>query len=214
MSLTVAQMRELLGLAPDVPDSEVVQSYGAWLNNEEGAISGVEPLTLDDAKAHLRVLDDSEDGLIGQKLEDAIEWVEGRTGHILRRRTIVEHFSSFDRLRLDAWPIVSIDEVEYVGADYLTGLLTADDLALQLRVRPARVKLRRGVATPALDDGDDAITIRATAGYEPGAVPGRLRQAVLLILAGLYADRETGGMAGDVERAAASLCARFERVTV
>lgn len=173
-------------------------------------------ITVEEARQHVRVLDESENGWIETNLKGAIEWVEGLTGHIFEERTVTESFSGFSRIRLNSYPIKDLIEVSYVAANYLDDSIDPDDLRLigggLGEPRPGRLARLDRSAWPSVCDAG-VVTIKLTAGYPtPAEIPGPLKQAALLYLAGLYNDRETGGLAGEVEKAATRLCAPFASV--
>lgn len=207
--MTIEEMRAILGLASDVPDADVAQAYAEYLLGE-GAPEELLPLA--SIKAYLRIDGDDEDPTLLDLRAAAIEWVESWTGHLLTRRTTVEGFDGFARIALDAWPIVSVDSVGYLDS---AGVATTVDPAAYRLVavaRPARVVLNVGRAWPVAQRGDDMVTVTVTAGYATAdAVPRQLRQAAMMIVAGLYENREVGGLSADVERAATSLCRSYRR---
>lgn len=84
--------------------------------------SSVEPITLAEAKKHLRVDSSADNALIEDAIVSAREWVEGYTGVLLTRRTVTERISAFaDHTKLRAWPIAAGLPLTLVYRD------TADD---------------------------------------------------------------------------------------
>ena len=172
-----------------------------------------EPLSLDQAKAQLRVLDDEEDAAITSAIVDARGWIEDYTGLILTRREVVEVVPAFgDRLR--AWPIASIDGVAYLDTAGVETILPTVDYFAQIARRPARLS---ATAWPSIYGGS-TVEVTMTAGFAtPEAVEAyspNLMRAMRILVAGFYNDRETGGLAGDVDVAAKRLCRNLKRWTV
>ena len=164
-----------------------------------------ELITVDEAKAHLRVDGDDENGLIGDIIVDARGWIESYTGLILTRRTVKEVLPRFTS-RLRSWPIETIDAVSYVDGDGVLQLLDAALYVPQLAARPGALL---GRSWPSLYRGS-RITVDLTAGFasvaEVKEFAPNLMRAMLLLIAGFYHDREAGGLGADVEKSAKSLC--------
>lgn len=169
-----------------------------------------EPLTLDDAKAQLRILDDDENAVIEAAIIDARGWIEGYTGLILTRREVVEVLAEFGG-KIRAWPIASIDGVAYIDLDGAEAVLDPSAYFSQIARRPARLAAK---AWPRIYSGS-TVEVTMTAGFASpeavGAFSPNLMRAMRLLVAGFYRDRETGGLAGDVVTAATRLCRPFKR---
>lgn len=171
-----------------------------------------EPLTLAQAKAQCRIVNDtSEDALVTSYIKAAREFVENATGHILVRREIVEQrdgFGSF--LELHRRPILSDSvEVSYVDTDG-TAQDYADFVAFTDRF-PARVFPEMGGSWPSVGEYG-GVTVTYTAGYAPGEEPQALLQAMLLLIGHWYAHREgvnIGNIVQEVPLAVTSLCDQF-----
>lgn len=169
-----------------------------------------EPISLEDAKRQLRVLGTDEDEFITSAIEDARGWIESYTGLVLTRREVVEVLPSFSA-QLSTWPIASIDAVTYLDADEQEIVMPEADYFPQIARRPARLSAGNW---PAVKNGS-TIEVTMTAGFAtPDAVSAfspNLVRAMRILVAGFFADRETGGLAGDVEIAAKRLCRAFRR---
>lgn len=162
-----------------------------------------EPISLADAKAHLRALDDSEDNLIAGYIRAAREWVEDYTGHVLLRRLLTEEFQEFgDYLTLWHRPVISVEAVDYIDADGADAEF--EDFAFASGQYPMRVYPVSSF--PTLGD-NGAITATFVAGYADGEHPEPLLHAVKVILTGMFMHR--GGGWDDAEKAAKALCKNF-----
>ena len=151
-----------------------------------------EPVTLDQAKAHLKVDTSDDDALIAQLVTAARARAEWQTG----RAFVTQDWT----LWLDAWPLQGVVEIPLAPLQAVTSFTTyaCDDSATVLdtgkyRVdansEPGRVVLQPGVTLAALRD-INAIAITFTAGYgEAAAVPTPVAAAILQIVASLYAHR-------------------------
>jgi uncharacterized phiE125 gp8 family phage protein len=160
-----------------------------------------EPLSLDEAKLQARVVVNDEDVLIENLIVVARQWLEAITG-----RAFIDQVWT---LTLDAMPadgvivlprppLRSVISVSYVNA---AGVSTtwAAGTGYQVK-RPGGPFAERGQIAPAYgtsapttrSDTFDAVTVMFLAGYGTSAadVPRPLRQAVALLVAHLYANRE------------------------
>ncbi len=147
-----------------------------------------EPIELAQAKAHLRVTKDTENGLIEALIVAAREWVENFTGQVLVQREVTQRFGGWRGLTLHAWPIKA-DAV--VSASYVDKAGTTQNIAgarLLMGDVSAEVVLPAG-SYSALRDG--ALTVAVEAGYAtPEDVPQSLKQAMLLLIGAWYNQRE------------------------
>ncbi|HEX8555773.1 MAG TPA: phage head-tail connector protein [Sphingomonas sp.] len=167
------------------------------------------PVTLEDAKAQLRVeIDDTErDGEITRFIEDAAGWVERYTGHILIARDVTEQFRGFGGVKLRAWPVkpTAVPAVAYLDTGVPASIIGA---RLDVTRRPARV-LPPGHFYP-FRDAQQLFTVTIRAGYEDGdVIPTNLRRAMLVLISGYDADREGGDAFQLAEATARKLCADY-----
>ncbi|QUT04838.1 head-tail connector protein [Sphingobium phenoxybenzoativorans] len=167
-----------------------------------------EPLSLQQAKAHLRVDGDDEDDLISSCIVEARGWVEDYTGLILTSRAIVESVSAFDA-RLRAWPITTLETISYTDTDGLSQTLASADYTAQLTTRPARITAAPGVRFPALLP-NTRISVSLTAGFTDAAAmidfaPNLLR-AMKIMLTEYYDNRGAADGGNRAENVAKALC--------
>lgn len=153
-----------------------------------------EPLSLDDAKAHLRVDGTSEDDLIGDLIAAARAHVESRTGTRLVTQTVTirtDDWADLDRLPIG--PVQSITSVSYVDTDGQTQTLSTDIYEARLEgLEPSLVT--KFMQTWPQSRFGSLVTVTAVVGYgAAGSQPAETIHAIRLILADLYAHRETIG---------------------
>lgn len=163
-----------------------------------------EPVTLTEAKAHLRVSGASEDAWI----TDAITGARGHVEDLTRRRLITQkwrvyfdcfpgqgwldwrHWRYSEFVLPDLAPVSAIDNVKYI--DVNGALQTLDPVTYQLVAEsPARLTLAYAQSWPGIRGDREGVRVEATCGYgAAGAVPKRFKQAVYLMLAHWYEHRE------------------------
>lgn len=157
-----------------------------------------EPITLQEAKDHLRVDSTDDDALISAIIEAARQHLDGRDG-ILSRALMpqtwdysIDRFPDGDTIPLPLAPAQSITSVKYVDGNGVTQTMSASDYALSadLEWSPS-VRLGYNKTWPSTRDTYDAVTVRFVAGYASAAVvPAPLKAAILLLIGHLYENRE------------------------
>ena len=155
----------------------------------------VEPVTLAEAKAHLRVDGTVEDTLIASLIVTSRLHVEAALGLAL----ITQGWSWF----LDDWPagrevvlplrpVQSVTAVRLYAADETLQVIAADTYLLDGIGPPARLVRRGSSAWPRPTRVGNGIEIAFVAGYgnAPANVPAPIRQAILLLVAHWHEHRE------------------------
>lgn len=155
----------------------------------------VAPVSLDDAKAHVRVDSSFEDGYISGLIEAAVAHFDG-TG-VLGRAIITQTWAEWvgnspGSVRLPVGPFQSLTSIEYYDTD--NALQTADvaDFEVRLDGDFVRVLPKDGASWPGAYSRRDAIKITYVAGYGDAAtdVPASIRHAILLTVGHWYQNRE------------------------
>ena len=153
-----------------------------------GGDDGLDPVTLGEAKAHLRVSHAEDDTYITALVTAAREAIEDEYGLACLTQTVTATYRGpAAALEAPVGPVQSVTTVDRAddtgtGAD---AWLTAD-----LTVLGRRIAVSDGER---IGQGADTVTLVYPAGYgdDPADVPARLRQAILLWVADLYEYRTT-----------------------
>jgi len=154
------------------------------------------PVSLAEAKAHLRVDHDDQDELITAQIKAATAHFDGYTG-ILGRALVTQtwrqDFCRFaDRLPLPVSPVTAIVSVGYYDADNMQQTLDAGVYDLFADARGAYVSLQPGQVWPTTFNRAHAVSITFTAGFGAATdVPEPIRQAILLIVQRLFDGADT-----------------------
>lgn len=151
-----------------------------------------EPVTLGQAKAHLRVDGTDEDALIEALIKAARQDAENRLQRALLQSTWRLTLDAFPRalpndvIPLGWGPIISVSSVKYY--DPAGTLQTLDPSAYRL----ADSGIEPVTSWPASQARRGAVEITYLAGYgtDANAVPAPIVQWILLALGDLYANRE------------------------
>lgn len=139
-----------------------------------------EPVTLIEAKAHLRIDEDNLDESIIFQIESARQFVELTCNRALMDQTWEVTLPSFGSgyIPLPGGNVSAIDSIQYYDTDNVQQTLASSEYYPRLE-EPARVEPR--LTWPATFCRPDAVLITLSVGHEQAAdVPAPLRSAVLL----------------------------------
>jgi len=154
-----------------------------------------EPVTLEEAKSHLRVDASDDDTLIEGLITAARQYYEDVT----RRALITQTW----RLSLDRWPggseillprapLQSVTSVVYTDSDGTATTWSSDEYAVDADSEPGRVVLGYGYSWPSATLRTSLpIQITYEAGYgDADDVPEKIKQAIKLLVGHWYENRE------------------------
>lgn len=165
-------------------------------------------VSLDDAKAHLRVEHSQDDALIEALCEAATELIEGRQGWTRRAGGVqtwelrLDAFPCEREIELPLPPLRSVTFIKYLDVNDTEQTFSAANYTAHGRELFGEIELKWGSIWPVTSFQKSAVTIRFEAGYD--IPPARMRQAALITIAALYANRGDNG-AGDLPIAAERL---------
>lgn len=151
-----------------------------------------EPVSLSEAKAHLRVTDTGEDSLITSFIAAARGWVEDFTQRALITQTWDYKLDAFvGTMEIPLPPLQSVTSIKYFDTAGVEQTLASTEYTVDTAAERGLVRLAYGKSWPATHVQANAVTIRFIAGYgAAAAVPGTIKAACLLLLGELYARRE------------------------
>ena len=152
------------------------------------------PVTLAEAKAHLRVDSTDEDALITSMITSATETAEQITGRAIMPQTWELTLDGFpSEFELTRVPVASVTSVKYLDLDGAQQTLsnalylvrTADDFGF------AKVAPAYNTEWPLAQDSFDSVALRYVAGYaNAAAVPESIKAWVKLTVSAMYENRE------------------------
>ena len=155
----------------------------------------IEPVTLDELKAHMRIDDDNDDAGLETYIAAARRAVERRTRCRLMNQTVElvrDVFPEYRRdLNLLLGNVRSVDSVKYRDADGDETTMSTDDYVAVVDVSPAVVRTKRRVWPTVSEDYPQSIRVRMTCGYTMTASVDRtIKIAVMMLAAHWYENRE------------------------
>ena len=154
----------------------------------------IEPLTLEETRAHLRIDDTDSDDVLTNLISTSRQMVEETTRRALMTQTW--------RLTLDAFageiplpkpPLQSVTSITYTDPDAAEQTVSTALYDVDIVAQPGRVLLGYGDSWPSdVRDHPGAVKVLYVAGYGSAraAVPWPVRQAMLLYIGHLFENRE------------------------
>ena len=168
-----------------------------------------EPVTLLEAKQHLRVDVDDDDALIGSLIaaaRQAAETITGRQLMTARWKLVLDAFPSATfthavsgatfslpahAVLLAKCPVQTVLSIEYLDMNGTLQTMPADDYVLDAACEPARLTPAFGKAWPPTLPQIGAVTVTFDAGYGlASAVPEGIKSWIKLRVGSLYGHRE------------------------
>jgi uncharacterized phiE125 gp8 family phage protein len=149
-----------------------------------------EPVSLAEAKAHLRVTHAEDDAYIGALIKTARQSVESETGLGLMPQgwsLFLDDWPCDGIVKIPLAPVLAVTEVKIYGADNMGVTLDPASYVEDRVSRPARLKMLSWVKPGRAVNG---IEILLSIGF--ATVPEPLRQAVLLLVGHWHATRGDG----------------------
>ena len=175
------------------------------------------PVTLAEAKAHLRVIETDDNDYIGGLIRAAADKIEQDTGVTLRQRAVTVVFDGWNatQQRLPLWrgPAVSVTSVVYDDVLGAQQTLAANQYRLREYSGATWIVPANGVTWPEVENIVGSVRVTYQAGYASNdAAPASLRHAALLLIGHWYENREAvnvGNIVQDVPLAYTALTSPY-----
>lgn len=153
-----------------------------------------EPWTLSDVKNYLKVDTSADDTLITTLISAARQAAESYLNMALITQTITEKLDRLNSptLYLSVSPVISVSNFQYADSQNTTQTFASTNYVVDTYSKPARLSLAYGKTWPTLYGNINDVTITYTAGFgtEASGVPTQIRQAMLMMIADSYDNRE------------------------
>ena len=182
----------------------------------------VEPVSLAEAKAHLRVDGSDEDTLIASLITSARVHIETTLGQALNTQSwslFLDRWPAVATVSLLRAPVISVDAVKTYDADDVATDFAPENYFADTVSDPPRLLLRGATPWPQPGRIGNGIEIAFTAGYGAAAfdVPEPFRQAILMLVAHWFENREMVALSGQPTKVPAtvmSLITPYRRVSL
>jgi uncharacterized phiE125 gp8 family phage protein len=151
-----------------------------------------EPISLAEARAHLRVDHTTDDPLISGLIIAAREAAESRTGRAMVTQQWRHTASAWtDQITLSPAPLASVEEITYLDADGTRQTLAESSYQVVTDTLQGSVCPAYGASWPSARNEPGSIRIDYTAGYGSAAdVPQAIKVWMLLVIGTWYSQRE------------------------
>ena len=164
----------------------------------------VEPLTLEQVKAHLRVSHTDDDSTIEIYMRAARMTVEGPEGFLGRAlvtqvwELVLDGFP-INEIKIPLPPLQTVDSIKYDDSNGNEQAVSTQDYWVDNVNEPGWVVLTAGTVWPTPLDAVNSVRVRFTAGYSPTAdsppdlranVPFDIKAGMLLLIGSMYEHRE------------------------
>lgn len=172
---------------------------------------GADPLAIEDAREHVKVLDSLEDANIQKYERAARDWYEDAACRALINTVFTLHLDSFpgqgsdlrdtrgwdgevDRfaIYLPRNPVVSVASIKYDDTDGVEQTLASTEYRVAAAGEPRRITPAYGKTWPTAREQTGAVRVVFTAGYGTAAtdVPERVKQVIRLLLSHSFEHHE------------------------
>lgn len=151
----------------------------------------VEPVSLVEAKLHLRVDNSAEDALITSQIISARQWVENYLKRPLITQTLTLYADVFES-HMELTPNLQVvNSIKYLDQNNILQLLPDTNYNVFIRQLVGYVMPADGISWPAVKYQPESVQIEFVAGYgDSVAVHETIKQAILLMVGTSYSQRE------------------------
>lgn len=179
-----------------------------------------EPVTLAEAKDHLRLETSDDDAYVTTCIQAARQYAEEVCwrGFVTQtREAVLDGFPSGCEVELPGGNLGAIASVSYADAAGVLQTMDAGRYEADTISTPGRLLLAYGQSWPSARHQWDAVRIRYTVGWEVADVPAPIKQALLLLASHFYEIRTPeviGAPVGKVAFAVDALLAPYRLVSL
>ncbi len=150
-----------------------------------------EPVSLIEAKDHIRVVGSLEDDVITSLIVTARQYIEQSYNVMMISQTWRSYHNSFIDIVLDLLPVTSIVSIKYIDINGTEQTLSSSIYDVDLFALKASLELSYNQSWPSVRSVKNTITVEFVVGYgAPTDIPDPLKHAILLLVGYLYENRE------------------------
>lgn len=153
----------------------------------------VEPVSLEEALQHLRVVEDEEHDLVRRLIASARAYVENYTQRFIIQRTITGYADCFENTMELKADLVQVNFIKYQDATDTQQTLGTSVYRVNPHKYVGEVTLANGQTWPEVYDEINVVEVEFTAGMAKSAedAPGDIKAAILLLIGTLFENRES-----------------------
>lgn len=166
-----------------------------------------EPVSVAEAKAHLRVDTSDDDAYIGTLIAAAREWVQAYLDRALVTQQLTVKMDTFpDEIELPRPPVASggtltATTVTYTLASGSTTAMSASDYRVDREATPGVVRTVYAGTWPTHLADSNAVSVTWWAGYgDASDVPAAIRHAMLMLVSHWYDGARSGVLVGSISK--------------
>jgi uncharacterized phiE125 gp8 family phage protein len=151
-----------------------------------------EPITLAEAKLHLRVDHDDEDTFITSLITAAREYCEGFQNRAFITQTITLTLDEFPcEFVVPQPPLKSVTSIKYIDVNGVQQTLAASVYKVDTQSEPGRIVPAYNQSWPGIRGDINSVEVIYEAGYgAAAAVPERIKAAIKLLVGHYYVNRQ------------------------
>lgn len=147
-------------------------------------------ITLAEAKAHLRILDDAENDTITALISMVTAAIEDYTGRALLERQKALYVQNLTAcIQLPEGPVKTVDDITYTDPNGTQATLDLASTSLRSKGRVIAELYIKDF--PQTNGEPDSIEIKYTAGQAPADIPEPIKHAGKLLIGHFWENRET-----------------------
>lgn len=154
----------------------------------------IEPVTVPDVKAHLRIDIGTDDALLGVLITTAREEIERYLRRQIMPATWKLYLDGFPSvIRLPRPPVSSVTSITYLDTDGVSQTLATTEYQTDLISEPARITTAESKIWPSTQGGTyNTVTVTYVSGYTSIAnVPTPIKVGIQMMAGDLYEHRES-----------------------
>ena len=151
------------------------------------------PVSLSEAKNHLKVDISDDDNLITSLIESATQLSEEYTNRFFITTVVIQTCSTFEESKeLFKSDVSGVTTIKYYDSTNTQVTWSSANYIVANQYKPCQIELADNINYPGITNRIDAIEITYNVGYgEESTVPEAIKQAILLTIGNWYANRQS-----------------------